>query len=75
MVIALVMRAAAERRSSVPPDIWALRGMQAAYDFVKVKSPCVGPNMSYVFSFTRVLLGLILVCKVLSINFWNMRKC
>ena len=48
MIIALVMRAAAERRPSVPPDIWALQSMQAAYDYVKEKSPCVGPNMSYV---------------------------
>ena len=45
MVIALVMRAAAERRS---PEVWALPGMQAAYAFVKDKSPHVGPNMSYV---------------------------
>lgn len=46
MVIALVMRAAAERHSSVPPEVWALKGMQGAYSFVKEKSPCVGPNMS-----------------------------
>ena len=74
MVIALVMRAAAGRHSSAPPDIWALQGMQAAYDYVKEKSPCVGPNMSYVFHFTRVCIRLIHVCKVLSISFWNMRK-
>lgn len=48
MVIALVMRAAAERHSSVPPEVWALPGMQGAYAFVKEKSPHVGPNMSYV---------------------------
>ena len=49
MVIALVMRAAAETHTYVPPEVWALRGMQAAYDYVKLKSPCVGPNMSCVF--------------------------
>lgn len=63
MVIALVMRAAAERRSSVPPDIWALQGMQAAYDYVKEKSPCVGPNMSYVFHFTPVRIGFLMSAK------------
>ncbi|KAF8167923.1 hypothetical protein B0H34DRAFT_670236 [Crassisporium funariophilum] len=49
MVIALVMRAAAERHSSVPPEVWALKGMQGAYSFVKEKSPCVGPNMSLIY--------------------------
>jgi len=48
MVIALVMRAAAERSPSVPSEIWALKGMQGAYSFVKEKSKWVGPNMSYV---------------------------
>lgn len=42
------MRAAAERSPSVPSEIWALKGMQPAYDFVKEKSKWVGPNMSYV---------------------------
>lgn len=46
MVIALVMRAAAERSTSVPPEVWALKGMQGAYTFVKEKSKWVGPNMS-----------------------------
>ena len=46
MVIALVMRAAAERSPNVPPEVWALKGMQAAYSFVKDKSKWVGPNMS-----------------------------
>jgi tyrosine-protein phosphatase len=46
MVIALVMRAAAEHSRHVPPEVWALKGMQGAYSFVKEKSPCVGPNMS-----------------------------
>lgn len=46
LVIAIVMRAAATRSSLVPPEIWELRGMQAAYSFVKEKSKHVGPNMS-----------------------------
>lgn len=49
MVIALVMRAAAEQSTSVPPEVWTLKGMQGAYSFVKEKSKHVGPNMSYVF--------------------------
>lgn len=49
MVIALVMRAAAERHSSVPPEVWALTGMQGAYSFVKKKSSHVGPNMSLIY--------------------------
>ncbi|KAF8912844.1 hypothetical protein CPB84DRAFT_1670889 [Gymnopilus junonius] len=49
MVIALVMRAAAERHSSVPPEVWGLPGMQGAYSFVKEKSPHVGPNMSLIY--------------------------
>ncbi|KAG2023282.1 hypothetical protein CC2G_000952 [Coprinopsis cinerea AmutBmut pab1-1] len=49
MVIALVMRAAAERSPLVPPEVWALQGMQGAYSFVKEKSPCVGPNMSLIY--------------------------
>lgn len=48
MVIAIVMRAAAERHTYVPPEVWALPGMQGAYAFVKEKSTHVGPNMSYV---------------------------
>ncbi|KAL0950959.1 hypothetical protein HGRIS_007710 [Hohenbuehelia grisea] len=49
MVIALVMRAAAESSPSVPPEIWALKGMQGAYSFVKEKSKWVGPNMSLIY--------------------------
>ncbi|KAF8898543.1 hypothetical protein BD779DRAFT_1484466 [Infundibulicybe gibba] len=49
MVIALVMRAAAEHSSAVPPEIWALKGMQGAYSFVKEKSKWVGPNMSLIY--------------------------
>ena len=59
MVIALVMRAAAERHSSVPPEVWALPGMQGAYSFVKEKSPHVGPNMSYVIFCPSYLSPLI----------------
>ncbi|KAJ7462672.1 hypothetical protein B0H11DRAFT_1871068 [Mycena galericulata] len=49
MVIALVMRAAAERSPTVPSEIWALKGMQGAYTFVKEKSKWVGPNMSLIY--------------------------
>ncbi|CAL1695979.1 unnamed protein product [Somion occarium] len=45
MVIALVMRAAAQCSPSVPPEVWALKGMQGAYSFVKQKSKWVGPNI------------------------------
>ncbi|KAJ8469140.1 hypothetical protein ONZ45_g16992 [Pleurotus djamor] len=38
MVIALVMRAAAENSPHVPPEIWELKGMQGAYSYVKEKS-------------------------------------
>ncbi|KAH7915364.1 phosphatases II [Hygrophoropsis aurantiaca] len=49
LVIALVMRAAATCSPSVEPEIWQLKGMQAAYSFVKEKSKHVGPNMSLVY--------------------------
>lgn len=49
MVIALVMRAAAESSPSVPPEVWALKGMQGAYDYVKERSRWVGPNMSLIY--------------------------
>ncbi|KAF9455707.1 hypothetical protein BDZ94DRAFT_1179413 [Collybia nuda] len=49
MVIALVMRAATERSLSVPPEVWALKGMQGAYSFVKEKSKWIGPNMSLIY--------------------------
>ncbi|KAF5377527.1 hypothetical protein D9615_005243 [Tricholomella constricta] len=49
LVIALVMRAAAEQSPSVPPEVWALKGMQGAYSFVKEKSKWVGPNMSLIY--------------------------
>jgi len=49
MVIALVMRAAAQQSPQVSPQVWALKGMQGAYSFVKEKSPCVGPNMYLIY--------------------------
>ncbi|KAJ4486356.1 hypothetical protein J3R30DRAFT_3401935 [Lentinula aciculospora] len=49
LAIAIVMRAAAERSSSVPSEIWALKGMQPAYDYVKEKSAWIGPNMSLIY--------------------------
>ncbi|KAK7058795.1 hypothetical protein VNI00_001419 [Paramarasmius palmivorus] len=49
LVIALVMRAAADRSPNVPSEVWALKGMQGAYDFVKEKSKTIGPNMSLIY--------------------------
>ncbi|KAF8225012.1 phosphatases II [Tricholoma matsutake] len=49
MVIALVMRAAAQQSPSVPPEVWALDGYQGAYEYVKQKSKWVGPNMSLIY--------------------------
>ncbi|KAG6876592.1 hypothetical protein C0992_012350 [Termitomyces sp. T32_za158] len=49
MVIALVMRAAAEQSPSVSTDVWALKGMQGAYSYVKQKSKWVSPNMSLIY--------------------------
>ncbi|KAF9229495.1 hypothetical protein BS17DRAFT_771536 [Gyrodon lividus] len=49
LMIAIVMRAAAMRLATVPPDVWDLKGMQAAYSFVKEKSKHVGPNMSLIY--------------------------
>jgi tyrosine-protein phosphatase len=49
LIIALVMRAAAERSASVPPEVWDLKGMQGAYSFVKSKSRWAGPNMSLIY--------------------------
>ena len=46
LIIALVMRAAAQCSTAVPLEVWALKGMQAAYSYVKEKSKWVGPNMS-----------------------------
>ncbi|TCD63990.1 hypothetical protein EIP91_004692 [Steccherinum ochraceum] len=49
LVIALVMRASAQCSPAVPPEVWALQGMQGAYAFVKEKSRWVGPNMSLIY--------------------------
>ncbi|OBZ79131.1 Tyrosine-protein phosphatase pmp1 [Grifola frondosa] len=49
LVVALVMRAAAQRSPNVPPEVWALKGMQGAYSFVKEKSKWIGPNMSLIY--------------------------
>ena len=68
MVIAIVMRAAAEHAAWVPPEVWALNGMQEAYSFVKEKSPCVGPNMSYVIRLTLFYSINLFLMPVLSIN-------
>lgn len=60
LMIAIVMRAAATRCSFVPPEVWELRGMQAAYSFVKEKSKHVGPNMSLIYQlldYEKVLQG------------------
>lgn len=45
-MIALVMRAAALCSPDVSAEVWALKGMQGAYSYVKDKSKHVGPNMS-----------------------------
>lgn len=58
LVIALVMRAAAQRSPNVPSEIWALKGMQGAYSYVKEKSKWVGPNMSYVSACLSTVLFL-----------------
>ena len=68
MIIAIVMRAAAEHAPWVSPEVWALKGMQGAYAFVKEKSPCVGPNMSYVIPRIFCSPSSIHVIIVLSIN-------
>lgn len=49
VVIAMVMRAAFEHLHWVPTDVWALRDMNSAYDYVKSKSRWAGPNMSLIF--------------------------
>lgn len=49
MVIALVMRAAAQSSPWVPPEVWALKGMQGAYSYVKEKSKWISPNMSLIY--------------------------
>ncbi|EKM60986.1 uncharacterized protein PHACADRAFT_247258 [Phanerochaete carnosa HHB-10118-sp] len=49
LIIALVMRAAAQCSPMVPPEVWSLKTMHDAYSFVKEKSKWVGPNMSLIY--------------------------
>ncbi|KAH9946680.1 hypothetical protein B0H21DRAFT_394175 [Amylocystis lapponica] len=49
LVIALVMRAAAQRSPNVPSEVWALKGMHGAYAYVKAKSQAAGPNLSLLY--------------------------
>lgn len=46
LVIAIVMRFAAEGK--MPEILSGVRGMHDAYEFVKGKSPIIGPNVSCV---------------------------
>ena len=46
LLIAYVVALAAA--GIMPEHLGHIRGMQDAYDFVKAKSPWVGPNVSYV---------------------------
>ncbi|KAH9982514.1 protein-tyrosine phosphatase-like protein [Lactifluus volemus] len=60
LVIALVMRAASLSSPWVPQDVWNLKGMQAAYAYVKQRSKWVGPNMSLIYQlleYEKVLRG------------------
>ena len=46
----------------MPEHLGHLKGMQDTYDFVKTKSPCIGPNVSLVFQlveFQRNLTSLL----------------
>ncbi|KAI0004290.1 hypothetical protein BJV74DRAFT_810429 [Russula compacta] len=60
LVIALVMRAASLRSPWVSQEVWDLKGMDAAYAYVKQKSRCVGPNMFLIYQlldYDKVLRG------------------
>ncbi|KAH9968922.1 hypothetical protein BC827DRAFT_296982 [Russula dissimulans] len=60
LVIALVMRAASLRSPWVSQEVWDLKGMEAAYAYVKQKSKSVGPNMSLIYQlmeYDKVLRG------------------
>ncbi|KAI0001981.1 hypothetical protein BJV77DRAFT_970572 [Russula vinacea] len=60
LVIALVMRAAFLRSPWVPEEVWDLKGMQAAYTYVKQKSKWVGPNMLLIYQlldYAKALCG------------------
>ncbi|KAL5535438.1 hypothetical protein ACEPAF_3532 [Sanghuangporus sanghuang] len=63
VAIALVMRAAAQSSATSPPEIQALKGtgFSGAYDFVKSKSSCIGPNMLLIYQlqdYQHVLNGV-----------------
>ncbi|KAL5495354.1 hypothetical protein ACEPAI_817 [Sanghuangporus weigelae] len=63
VAIALVMRAAAQSSATSPPEIQALKGtgFSGAYDFVKSKSSCIGPNMLLIYQlqdYQQVLNGV-----------------
>jgi len=60
LAIALVMRAASLRSPWVPKEVWDLKGMEAAYAYVKQKSRWAGPNMSLIYQlwdYDKVLRG------------------
>ncbi|GFZ48999.1 hypothetical protein JCM24511_06748 [Saitozyma sp. JCM 24511] len=62
LAIAYVMALAAS--GALPSHLGHIRGMQDAYDFVKSKSPWIGPNVSLVFQlveFARNLTTLITI--------------
>lgn len=52
------MRLAAEGKN--PKLLGEIRGMHDAYEFVKEKSPWIGPNVSYVLSFFLILFVFVL---------------
>ncbi|KAL5534330.1 hypothetical protein ACEPAG_792 [Sanghuangporus baumii] len=63
VAIALVMRAAAQSSVASPPEIQVLKGtgFSGAYDFVKSKSSCIGPNMLLIYQlqdYQQVLNGV-----------------
>ncbi|EJD04050.1 uncharacterized protein FOMMEDRAFT_146129 [Fomitiporia mediterranea MF3/22] len=63
VVIALVMRAAAQSLPSASSEVRALKGtgFAGAYDFVKEKSSCIGPNMLLIYQlqdYQHVLNGV-----------------
>ncbi|KAL5519037.1 hypothetical protein ACEPAH_720 [Sanghuangporus vaninii] len=63
VAIALVMRTAAQSSTTSSPEIQALKGtgFSGAYDFVKSKSSCIGPNMLLIYQlqdYQQVLNGV-----------------
>lgn len=51
------MRWAHEQSLLVPADVWTLKGMSGAYDYVKDRSKVIGPNMSYVIFIVLLCLS------------------